>query len=77
VKNLLQLALKADLEHYQQTQQPIVTLLEHMQQVDTEAQSRHFNHASTHAIRNFPKPTPIYYQNHHVGVCKGKNMIGR
>lgn len=70
VKNLLQLALKADLEQFQQTQQPIVTLLENIQRVDTDAESRHFNQASTNAIRNFPKPTPIYYQNHHVGICK-------
>jgi hypothetical protein len=71
VKNTLQLALKSDLEHLLQIQQPIVSLLETVQQADVETDSKNFIHASTNAIMKFPKPTPIYYQNHHVGVCKG------
>lgn len=71
VKALLQIAMKADLERIQQLQQPIASLLNGVEKVDTDAEAQFFNQSSNKALNKFPKPTPIYYQNHHVGVCKG------
>lgn len=69
----MQLALNADLEYLQQTQQPITSLLDSVQQYDTDNESKKFIYSSSKAFTKFPKATPIYYENHHVGVCKGSN----
>lgn len=71
IKKLLELALNADLEYLQQSQKPVTSLLDSVQQYDTDAESKKFNYCSTKAFTKFPKATPIYYENHHVGVCKG------
>ncbi|KAI7897336.1 uncharacterized protein EV154DRAFT_410146, partial [Mucor mucedo] len=63
-------ALNADLEYIQQSQQPIASLLDSVQQYDTDMESKKFNHSSSRAFTKYPKPPPIYYENHHVGVCK-------
>ncbi|KAG2214312.1 hypothetical protein INT47_000868 [Mucor saturninus] len=70
IKKLLELALNADLEYIQQSQQPIASLLDSVQQYDTDMESKKFNHSSSRAFTKYPKPPPIYYENHHVGVCK-------
>lgn len=70
VKALLQVAMKAELDRMQQLQQPVASLLAGVEKVDTDAEAQFFNQSSNKALNKFPKPTPIYYQNHHVGVCK-------
>lgn len=71
VKAILQAAMKADLDRMQQFQQPVASLLAGVEKVDTDAEAQFFNQSSSKALNKFPKPTPIYYRNHHVGVCKG------
>lgn len=37
---------------------------------DTQSESEHY--ASLSLLQKYPKPTPVYYRNYHVGECKGK-----
>lgn len=76
IKKLLELALNADLEYIQQSQRPIASLLDSVQQYDTDIESKKFNYSSSKAFTKYPKAPPVYYENHHVGVCKGgtKNL---
>lgn len=71
VKEMLQSALKADLHQLEQRQVPVKSLLTNIDGINNELESKRFNTSSTAVVRNYPKPEPIYYQNHHVGVCKG------
>lgn len=72
VKSLLQYALKTELQYVQQSQQPITSLLNSLEQYNIETESKIFNSSSSKSLSNFPKVNPVYYENHHVGVCKGK-----
>ncbi|KAI8327222.1 hypothetical protein EDC96DRAFT_532360 [Choanephora cucurbitarum] len=70
VKQMLQAALDADLIQSQERQAPISHLITTVQQIDIEKETQLFNNHSSSALKNFTKPTPIYYYNHHVGICK-------
>ncbi|KAK4522025.1 uncharacterized protein ATC70_004564 [Mucor velutinosus] len=70
VKNMLQAALKADLRQLEQGQHPVNNLLASVDKINNEHEAKKFNASSTAVVKKYPKPEPIYYENHHVGVCK-------
>ncbi|KAI8375225.1 hypothetical protein BD560DRAFT_393091 [Blakeslea trispora] len=70
VKQMLQVALDADLMQSQERQAPISHLMSTVQHIDIDRETKLFNNHSTSALKNFKKPVPIYYYNHHVGLCK-------
>ncbi|KAI8646100.1 hypothetical protein BD408DRAFT_380956 [Parasitella parasitica] len=70
VKEMLQSALKADLYLHEQSQYPVNALLADVNCINNEFESEKFNATSTAVVRKYPKPEPVYYQNHHVGICK-------
>jgi hypothetical protein len=72
VKNMLQLVLTSELQQSQQLQQHVHPLLDSIQRIDNEYEAKQYNKQSNAALEKFTKPSPIYYENHHVGVCKGK-----
>lgn len=72
VKKLLQTALKTEIEFTQQSQQSMASLLTSLKQYNIDTESKIFVSSSTKKFKNFLKAEPIYYENHHVGVCKGK-----
>lgn len=74
VKQMLQIALEAELQQSHQVQQPVHPLLDSVQRIDNEYEAKKFNKRSIFVLRDFKKPEPIYYQNHHVGICKGNIM---
>jgi hypothetical protein len=71
VKEMLQIALESELQQSPQLQQPIHSLLDSIQRIDNEYEAEKFNERSTLVLKGFNKPKPIYYQNYHVGICKG------
>lgn len=72
VKDMLQAALKADLHQLEQGQHPVNDLLANVDKINNEHEAKKFNASSTAVVKKYPKPEPIYYENHHVGVCKGR-----
>ncbi|KAL7315514.1 hypothetical protein PS15m_004726 [Mucor circinelloides] len=70
VKEMLQAALKADLHQLEQGQHPVNSLLANVDKINNEHEAKKFNASSTAVVKKYPKPEPIYYENHHVGVCK-------
>jgi len=74
VKDMLQAALKADLHQLEQGQHPVNSLLANVEKINNEYEAKKFNASSTAVVKKYPKPEPIYYENHHVGVCKGNSQ---
>lgn len=74
VKDMLQAALKADLHQLEQGQYPVNSLLANVEKINNEYEAKKFNASSTAVVKKYPKPEPIYYENHHVGVCKGNSQ---
>ncbi|CEG71157.1 hypothetical protein RMATCC62417_06940 [Rhizopus microsporus] len=68
VKDILKTALEADIEQLQQTQKPLKSMLDLVATTDTQSESEHY--ASLSLLQKYPKPTPVYYKNYHVGECK-------
>ncbi|KAL9538766.1 hypothetical protein MBANPS3_010691 [Mucor bainieri] len=70
VQAMLQAVLKADLHQLEQGQHPVTHLLANVDKINNQYEAKKFNASSTAVVKKYPKPEPIYYENHHVGVCK-------
>ncbi|KAG1149509.1 hypothetical protein G6F37_003101 [Rhizopus arrhizus] len=68
IKDILTIALKADIEQLQKAQKPLSSMLEIIE--NTDAQLETDKYASMSILQKYPKPEPVYYKNHHVGECK-------
>ncbi len=68
---MLQSVIISDMNQINQKRQPFRSLLTVINSIDNELEAKRFNDFSSNALNNFLKPTPIYYENHQVGLCKG------